>query len=170
MPGSGRSTLVRALSASRRWTPVSLSSLLKVEARERGLAGTPAELAVISRQWRATEGDGALIHRAIADFEENPDPTRRRGLIVYNVARAAEVDVIHELVGRQIWIEAAPIVRASRLGIPDVESVRVVPEELAGVSHRADFFSENNGEDIVRFRRSAARVLEDDNCCAVEFD
>lgn len=170
MPGSGRKVLVRALSASRRWTAISLSQLLKVEARKRGLAGTPADLASISREWRAREGDGTMIHHAIAEFDENPDPTRRRGLIVYNVARAAEVDVIHELVGRQIWIEAAPMVRAARLGIDDIESVRTVPAELAGVSHRADFFSENNGDDIVRFRRSAARVLEDDNCCAVEFD
>ena len=159
MPGSGRATLVRALAANRRWSSISLAGLLLTEAQRRGLTGAPDELADISAEWRAAEGEGTLVARAIEEFTVNPGLTRRRGLIVYNVARAAEVDAIHELIGRQVWIESAPSVRAARLGV-DVDAVRIVPAELAGVSHRADVFCENNGDDLVRFRRSAATRKE----------
>ncbi|HHW51284.1 MAG TPA: hypothetical protein GX406_07465 [Pseudoclavibacter sp.] len=170
MRGSGRHTLARALAANRRWTVVDCAALLQTEARKRGLTGTPAECAAISAQWREQEGDDALVQHAIEEFSINPEPTRKRGLIVLNIHRAAETDRIHALVGRQIWIEASPMVRAKRLGIEDPETIRTVPLELAEVSHRADVFCENNGDDINRFRTSSARVLDADACCAIEFD
>lgn len=170
MSGSGRSVLARALAANRRWTAISLSGLLLEEAHRRGVPGTPQEIAQISQEWSSAEGDDALIHHAIREFSTNAVPGRRRGLVVYNVRRIAEVDAIHKLVGRQIWIETSPVVRAARLGITNVDSVRMVPEELSGVSFRSDVFCENNGDDIQRFRTSAGRILNDDKCCAVEFD
>lgn len=169
MPGSGRATLVRALAANRRWTAVSLAGLLLTEARTRGLTGTHDELERISAEWRGEAGEDALVLRAIHEFTVNPEPARGRGLVVSNVRRRAEVDAIHARVGRQIWIEATPAARAARAGV-EPDAVRVVPASLAEVSRASDFFCENNGTDLVRFRRSAARVLDDDRCCAVEPD
>lgn len=170
MPGSGVAEFARALAVRRRWTLVSLPGLLENEARSRGLAGSSEECEEIRREWRAVEGEGVLIEHAVARYRQSPDLSGRLGLLVYGLWCEAEVDAIRRLVGRLIWVDAEPEVRAARLGVEDVDSIAQIPEELMDVAKRCDLFYENNGTDLTKLRDDAAHMLDHDSCCAIEFD
>lgn len=162
-PGAGRKTFAQALARHRGWKFVSLTDLLRAEARHLGQSEDPQTLAVISARWRATEGDGSLVRHAIEVYDRMSGS--HRGLIVAPILRRAEADAIHALAGRIVWVQAPAEVRVQRLAA----KIQDAPE-LEALHPLADVECSNAGTDLARFKQDSVHALGDDQCCAVEFD
>ena len=109
--GAGKDTVAEMLVERRGWLFVSLSELLRAEARKRGLQPTRQTLRDISSEWRRSGGLGVLVDKALEQY----DPEIHPGLVVSSLRHPAEADRIHELAGRVVWVDADPRVRYERI-------------------------------------------------------
>lgn len=97
----------------RGWLFVSLSDLLRDEARNRGLEPNRESLRTISAEWRREGGLGVLVEKAIEHFESVKD--QHEGLVVSSLRHPAEAMVVHEYGGRVVWVDADPHIRYARV-------------------------------------------------------
>lgn len=109
--GAGKDTVAEMLVERRGWLFVSLSELLRVEARSRGLEPTRQNLRDISSEWRRDGGLGVLVDKALEQY----DPAVHPGLVVSSLRHPAEASRIHELDGLVVWVDADPRVRYERI-------------------------------------------------------
>jgi cytidylate kinase len=111
--GSGKDTLGRALSLRHNFLFVSVTDLLREEARRRGLAIERENLRMISAEWRRQYGYGVLVDRAYSQFEELSD--KYDGLAIASLRNPHEADKVHELGGIVIWVDANAKTRYERI-------------------------------------------------------
>ena len=120
--GSGKDTLGEILAKEFGWFFVSVSDLLRHEARKRGLAVERKNLRKISAEWRKDFGAGILMDKAIEEYERQD--SKYDGLAISNLRNIGEADRIHQLGGQIAWVDADPQIRYKR-----VESRQRSPED-----------------------------------------
>lgn len=177
--GSGKDTVGELFADRPGWLFVSVTDMLRQEARRRGLPLERKVLRQISSEWRKQQGLGVLIDKALAEFEKVSQKRQLDGLALVSLRNFGEADRVHELGGQVVWVDAEPKIRYRRVnsrnrGSEDhVTFDQFMAEEaaqmhhsgdettlnLAGVKERADIFITNDGNDIEAFKSNAAKAL-----------
>lgn len=111
--GSGKDTLGTLLADRHGYLFVSVTELLRNEARQRGLAADRQVLRTISAEWRRQSGLGVLVDKAFAEFKKAQD--RYAGIVMASLRNPGEADRIHELGGIMVWVDAAARLRYDRI-------------------------------------------------------
>lgn len=160
---------------------VSCTDMLREEARRRNQSVERSVLRSISAEWRRENGLGVLVDKTIEFF--NSQPKAYEGLAVASLRNPGEVDRIHELSGKVIWVDAEPKIRYDRImtnksargRLPEDgrtfeqfiedDAVEMNPTgdeatlNMSAVKQKADISILNNGNDIEAFKDEAERVL-----------
>lgn len=111
--GSGKDTVGSILAKKHGYLFVSVTDLLRAEARKRGLAIEREVLRTISAEWRRESGLGVLVDKALAEYEKVKD--QYNGVVMASIRNSGEAERIHELGGTMVWIDADPKVRYDRV-------------------------------------------------------
>jgi dephospho-CoA kinase len=175
--GSGKDTVTEVL-VERGWLYISLSEILRYEAKNRGLKLSRFNLRLISAEWRRQYGLGILVDKAVEHYKLQQK--EYKGLVMASLRNPGEADEVRRLGGKVVWVDADPKVRYERImnrrrGAEDeVTYKEFLAEERAQMKHhagdeatlnlgdvraKADLFLENNGNDIGAFKAEAEKVL-----------
>ncbi len=181
--GSGKDTVGHILMAHHGYLFVSVTELLRKEAKRRGLPADRESLRSISIEWRRGLGLGVLVDKAIAEYEKDAD--KYVGVVMASMRNHGEADRVHEFGGTMVWLDADPRVRYNRiqknlaardrteednktfeqfLAEEAVEMHRpkggdAATLDSAEVKKRCDIVIENNTEDLIEFRDVVERAL-----------
>jgi dephospho-CoA kinase len=178
--GSGKDLLGESLQELNNYLFVSVTDILRDEAKKRGQPIERSVLREISAEWRRESGLGVLIDKAVKMFKQT-DNGKHDGLVIASLRNPGEADSVHELDGIVVWVDADPKVRYDRLTARQRSSEdnktyeEFVAEEQAEMSHsgdeatlnsggvkaKADIFIENNGNDLSEFKRQIEAELKD---------
>ncbi|CAN5416844.1 hypothetical protein BH10PAT3_BH10PAT3_0380 [soil metagenome] len=172
--GSGKDTIGHMLAERHGYLFVSVTDLLRDEARKRGLPVEREHLREISAEWRRESGLGALVDKAVDLFNQNPD--KYKGLVMASMRNPGEADRIHELKGIIVWADADARVRYERIQAHAGERGRAEEDtktfeqflseeeaemnrsgdeatlDMSSVKDRSDVFLHNNDNDIDAFK------------------
>ena len=178
--GSGKDTLGELLEREYNYLFISVTRhMLRREARSRGLPIERENLRAISAEWRREGGLSVLVDKAIAEFkkvQKNYD-----GLAIASLRNPGEVDRIHKLGGKVVWVDADPKLRFGRVmerkrGTEDAKTyAQFLAEEKAEMAHsgdeatlnmsavkaKADIFITNDSNNIEDFKKAAQKSLTD---------
>lgn len=177
--GSGKDSVGLFLAEKHKFLFVSVTDILRDEARRRGLPVERATLSTISAGWRREHGLGVLVDRAIEIYE----PQRKKypgGLVLASLRNPGEPDRIHELGGMVVWVDANPRVRYNRIfsrqrTAEDNKTFdEFLAEEASEMTHtgdeatlalavikdKSDAFIQNDGSDLGAFHRLVEDALE----------
>lgn len=186
--GSGKDTVGNILATYHGYLFVSVTELLRKEARRRELSVDRESLRSISIEWRRGLGLGVLVDKAIAEYEKNAD--RYSGVVIASIRNHGEADRVHEFGGTMVWLDADPRVRYDRIQKNLAARNRTEEDnktfeqflaeeatemhrpkggdaatlDSAEVKKRCDIIITNNTEDHTEFRRvveSALSLLDD---------
>lgn len=175
--GSGKDSIAQMLVERRGWIYVSVTDILREEAKKRGIPLQRNTLRLISAEWRRQHGTGVLIDKAVGVF--NQRGSSAKGLAIASLRNPGENDRVHELGGKVVWVDADPKVRYGRItarnrGTEDhVSFEEFLAEEqaqskhsgdeatlsLSGVKEKADIYLQNNGNDIEVFKNEAEKAI-----------
>ena len=179
--GSGKDTVAHMLEERHGWLFISVTDLLREEARNRGLEPSREHLRTISSEWRSESGLGVLVQRAALSYEQ---ASGYNGLVVASLRNPGEADAVHELGGTVVWVDADPKIRYDRIqahlaergrGAEDNKTFeQFVAEEqaemqqagdattlnMSAVRDRADMTILNEGTDIEAFKDAAEELLK----------
>jgi cytidylate kinase len=176
--GSGKDSLGLFLQAKYGWLFVSVTDLLRDEARKRDMPLLRSTLRIISAEWRSESGLGILIDKAVAEFNNRQE--KFNGLVLASLRNPGEVDRVHKLGGKVIWLDAPIELRYKRAkkrnkGTEDQITFEEFKAEenaqmthqgdettlnLSGVKAKADIFINNDTDNIEDFKRSIAKALK----------
>ncbi len=179
--GSGKDTVGHMLSEHHGYLFISITDLLRNEARRRGVPVDRENLRTISAEWRRQLGLGVLVDKAVAEYESMKD--KYQGLVLASLRNPGEANRVHEQGGTVIWIDAAPRVRYERVqaaadvrgrkGEDDKTFEQFLAEEsaemrssgdvatldMSAVKERADIFIDNDDPDLEVFRKQVEQAL-----------
>ena len=150
--GAGKDSVAELLCDKYRFMFVSMSDLLRIEAEKRGIAVERNNLRMISAEWRRESGLGVLIDKSIELYEESGGDDKYVGLVVSSIRNPGEVDHIHELGGKVIWIDADPQIRYDRIfsrqrtAEDNKTFEQFVNEEQAEMQHSGDVATLSMGD------------------------
>lgn len=111
--GSGKDTVGHMLAERHDYLFISVSDLLREEARRRNLPVTREVLRTISAEWRREFGLGVLVDRSVKRLEEAGD--QYKGVIVSPMRNAGEAQHLKDIGGLLVWVDADPKVRYGRI-------------------------------------------------------
>ena len=111
--GSGKDTVGQILDSRFNYLFVSVTELLREEARLRGLEVTRENTRLISAEWRRAHGLAVLVDKEFEQFQSVKE--RYSGLVMASLRNPGEVTRLHELGGKLIWLDADPKVRYQRV-------------------------------------------------------
>ena len=111
--GAGKDSVGEMLVEKHSFMVVSVSDLLREEARKRNLPIEREVLRSISAEWRRDFGLGVLVDRAVEQYKKSPH--RYKGLVAIPMRNVGEAKRIHELGGTLVWVDASPEVRYRRI-------------------------------------------------------
>jgi dephospho-CoA kinase len=111
--GSGKDTVGHILANQFGYLFISVTELLRAEARKRELPVEREVLRTISAEWRREQGLGVLIDKAVEHYKEQAGDYK--GLAVASLRNPGEADRVHELSGTVVWLDADPRVRYDRI-------------------------------------------------------
>lgn len=111
--GAGKDFVGQLLAERHGYLFISVTELLRDEARRRGLPASREHLREISAEWRREQGLATLVNRAVAAYQEAQD--HYAGVVMASLRNPYEADRIHELGGTMLWIDADPKVRYDRI-------------------------------------------------------
>jgi cytidylate kinase len=173
--GAGKDTVGQMLADHHNFLFISVTDLLRNEARRRGLAVERENLRAISAEWRRELGLGVLVDKAVAEYETVRD--QYAGVVMASLRNPGEADRIHSLGGTMVWIDADPQVRYERVqknkaargrqGEDDKTFEQFQAEEaaemtslggdaatlnMAGVKDKCEVVVDNSHEDLAAFR------------------
>lgn len=137
--GSGKDTIGEYLQTKKGFLFVSVTDILRQEAKDRSLAVERENLREISAEWRRQKGLGVLIDKAVESAAGRND-----SLVIASLRNPGEADRVHELGGKVIWVDADPKVRYERVigrGRSDEDRKsfdQFLLEEKAEASHSGD--------------------------------
>lgn len=92
---------------------VSVTDLLREEAKRRGLSVERENLRLISAEWRRKYGYGVLVDQAYNLYKELED--KYNGLAIASLRNPHEADRVHELGGIVVWVDANAKTRYERI-------------------------------------------------------
>lgn len=174
---SGKDSVAQMLVERHGWMYVSVTDILREEARKQGIPLQRNTLRNISSEWRRKYGMGILVDMAIEEFITNKK--NAKNLVIASIRHPGEAEKVHELGGRIVWTDADPKIRYQRItarkrGTEDeVTFAQFLAEEKAQMSHgdddatlnligvkeKADIILENNGNSIEAFKGEAEKAL-----------
>jgi dephospho-CoA kinase len=179
--GSGKDTIGHALAEQKNYLFISVTDLLREEAKQRGLEPSREMLRTISAEWRRESGLGVLILKAIEVF--NNSGAEYAGLAVASLRNPGEADEVHANGGIVVWADAKPDVRYNRVqqgnrgrGAEDNKTYEeFLTEEqaemtasgdtatldMSAVKAKADVFLDNSSDDIENFKVSVLEELKE---------
>ncbi len=111
--GSGKDTVGHLLADKHNYLFISVTDLLRNEAKRRGLAPERKVLRTISAEWRRELGLGVLIDKAVAEYDTVRD--QYTGVVMASLRNPGEADRVHDLDGTVVWIDADPKIRYERI-------------------------------------------------------
>lgn len=181
--GSGKDTVGNMLAEKHGFLFVSVTEVLRKEAKRRGLPADREVLRTISSEWRRELGLGVLIDKAVAEYEKNADDYT--GVAIASLRNPGEADRIHEFGGTMVWLDADPRVRYGRIQknaatrdraeeddktfeqfIAEEEIEMHTPKggdaaslDSAEVKKRCDVVINNDSNDLVDFRKVVEHAL-----------
>jgi len=179
--GSGKDTVGHMLADKHGYLFVSVTELLRAEAKRRGVPVEREYLRQISAEWRRKSGLGVLVDKAVAEYQK--DAGKYSGVVMASLRNPGEADRLHELGGTMVWIDADPRVRYGRIqanahhrgrsGEDDKTFEQFMTEEAAemqssgdsatlnmlGVKERSDIFLQNDAADLKDFQTQIERAL-----------
>ncbi len=179
--GSGKDTVGHMLAERYSFLFISVTDLLRNEARARNLPIEREVLRTISAEWRREKGLGVLVDKAL---EVHQSATKHpKGLAIASLRNPGEADRVHELGGKVVWVDAKSRVRYERIQANAANRGRekednktyeqFIAEEAAemtssgdsatldmlSVKQKADIFLDNSTNDVEAFKRQAAAAL-----------
>lgn len=181
--GAGKDVVGHTLALNHNYLFVSVSDLLREEAKKRGLAPNRENLRTISAEWRRGQGLGVLVDRAYDLYQELSD--KYDGLIMASLRNGYEADRVHELGGTMVWVDAPVEVRYARIQLnlekrgrleedgksfeqfQAEEAIEMTPPEgsdeavlnMGAVRERCDIIMDNGADEIELFQREACQAL-----------
>lgn len=179
--GSGKDTVGHMLVDRHNFLFVSLTDMLRHEAKKRNLSLERENLRMISAEWRRKSGLGVLIDKGVEYFNERGEGYA--GLVMASLRNPGEADRVHDLGGTVVWVDADPRVRYDRIQAHKAERNRAEEDNrtyeefladeaaemtpsgdaatlnMAAVKERSDVFIENSGTNIDDFCVAAEQQL-----------
>jgi dephospho-CoA kinase len=179
--GSGKDTLSQILADEYNYLFISVSDLLREELRRRGLEIKRENTRILSAEWRREFGLGVLIDKAVEQYNSQKD--KYAGIVMASLRNPGEVDRVHELNGKVIWLDAEPKLRYERIqanahtrnrqGEDQKTYEEFLKEEdaemrsggdettlhMQAVKDKADIFIDNNQSDMDVFKKQIAEKL-----------
>jgi cytidylate kinase len=181
--GSGKDTLGQILADKYGYLFISVTDILRDELKRQGLPLSRANMRELSAEWRRQYGLGVLVDRAYEIYK--PDAEKYEGLAMASIRNPGEVDRIHELGGRLVWIDAPAETRFERIqanrtirgaerSVDDDKTFEQFLEEekaemhssgdhatlrMSEVKDKSDIFIENNGNNVEPFTAIVANNL-----------
>jgi len=179
--GSGKDSLGEYLASEFNFLFVSVTDLLRDEARKRGMPVDRESLRTISAEWRRENGLGVLVDKSIEMYKNEGGDVAYSGLIMASMRNPGEADTVHELGGKMIWLDADPKIRYDRIqnasrgrGAEDNKTYEEFLAEqeaemrhsgdkatlsLADVKDRCDIFITNESNDMALFYKQVKKSL-----------
>jgi len=178
---SGKDTVGHILADKYGYLFISVTDLLRAEARRRGQPVERGVLRTISAEWRRELGLGVLVDKAVAEYEAVKD--KYTGVAMASLRNPGEADRVHDFGGTMVWVDADPHTRYDRIQANAAIRERaeednktfeqfLVEEEaemhhsgdeatldMAGVKAKSDIFLENNGNDLVQLQNDIKQSL-----------
>lgn len=178
--GAGKDTVADMLHERHNFYVGSATQLLGEELKKRGLPLDRKHKSALSAEWRREHGMGVIVDKAYEYFKAHE--SEYEGMIVGSLRHPGEVDRIHELDGKMIWVDADPKIRYDRVTANHREGRAaednktfeefMADEEremhpvgdaatlnMAAVKEKSDIFIQNNGNDIEAFKDRAEKAL-----------
>ena len=176
--GSGKDTVGQMLAEHYGWLFISVTDILRNGLRERSLPIERKNLRNLSAEWRRQSGLGVLIDKSVEQFKTQEG--KYTGLAIASLRNPGEVDRIHELGGKVVWVDADPKLRYQRIysrqrSTEDKKTFeQFLAEEhaemdhhggdeatlnMAGVKAKADIFITNDSNSLGNFKKTAKRAL-----------
>jgi cytidylate kinase len=176
--GSGKDSLGKILADDYGFLDISVSDLLRDEARKRGLPIEREVLRNISAEWRREFGLGVLVDKAVEIFKKSAD--RYKGLVAIPMRNPGEAQRIKDLGGTLVWVDAPQRLRYERIysrqrSDEDKKTFeQFLAEEhaemehhggddatlnMAGVKAIADVFVTNDNNNFKDFKKAAKKAL-----------
>lgn len=178
--GSGKDTLGHLLEDRYNFKFITVTELLREEARRRDIAPNRQNLQIISAEWRRESGLGVLIDKALEIFADYKDDYA--GVAVASLRNPGEADEVHRLGGVVVWVDADPEIRFARVQFSDrgrkEEDEKTFEEfvaeeqyemthsgddatlNMSGVKDKADITLFNNSTELDHFIRTIEESLE----------
>lgn len=180
--GSGKDTVGNMLAKHHKYLFISVTDLLRNEAKRRHQPVEREVLRSISAEWRRELGLGVLVDKAVVEYETVRD--QYDGVVMASLRNPGEADRVHALGGTMVWIDADPKVRYDRVQAAASERNRAgeddksfeqfqVEEEaemqssgdaatlnMTGVKDVCDVFIDNSHENLEAFRKHVEQSLE----------
>jgi cytidylate kinase len=173
--GAGKDAAGHTLALKHNYLFVSVTDLLREEAKRREISVDRENLRMISAEWRRQYGLGVLVDRAYDQFKQLEE--EYVGLAISSLRNPAEADRVHELGGIVVWVDANPKTRYERIqanlaargrGNEDAKTYEqfLLEEEMemhtppggdaanldmAGVKQRSDLLLLNDGTNLEQF-------------------
>jgi dephospho-CoA kinase len=110
--GSGKDTVGQLLAEMHNLLFISVSDLLRIECRKRGLEVVRENLRAISAEWRREFGLGVLVDKAVELAEERGGYD---GVVASPMRNVGEAQHLKDLGGTLIWVDADPRIRYERI-------------------------------------------------------
>lgn len=150
--GSGKDTVGHILADQYNLLFVSVSDLLREEARKRGLPIMREVLRTISAEWRRDFGLGVLVDRSLVLLSNEKD--RYAGVITSSMRNSGEAQHLKDIGGKLIWVDADQRIRYERIsrgnrgrsGEDDKTFDQFVAEEMAEMHTSGDETTLNHGD------------------------
>ena len=179
--GSGKDALMEFLATKYGYLFVSATNLLAAELERRGEPTDREHKAQLSAEWRRESGMGVIAQKAYEAWQKQAD--EYTGVVVGSLRHPGEVDVIHNLGGAVIWLDADPRVRYDRIQANAETRGRAAEDAIsfeefqaqeeremhpigddatlnvAAVKERCDIYLDNGGDDIAAFQESIQQQL-----------
>lgn len=184
--GSGKDTIGSLLMNNYNFMFISVSDILRAELQRQGLSTARENARDLSANWRRQYGLGVLITKAQAIFEASQQAYN--GLAIASLRNPGEVDEVHKLGGKVLWVDADPKLRYQRIqqnlhlrGATRQENdnksfAEFMAEELIemnfqqgsdqaslsmqAVKDKSDLFIDNAGNNLTELSHKLAQVLD----------
>lgn len=111
--GAGKGVVGHTLALKHNFLFISVTDLLREEAKRRGLSIERENLRLISSEWRRKYGNSVLVDRAFEQYQELEE--KYAGVAIDSIRNPYEADKIHELGGIVVWVDANIHTRYERI-------------------------------------------------------
>jgi dephospho-CoA kinase len=111
--GSGKDTVGEMIAEKYNYLFVSVSDLLRMECKRRGIAVSRENLRTVSAEWRREFGLGVLVDKAVRLAEKAEHIYE--GVVASPMRNVGEAQHLKDIGGTLVWIDADPHVRYARI-------------------------------------------------------
>lgn len=178
--GAGKDSIGHILRDHYNYLFISVTDLLREEAKKRGLEPIRQVTSSISAEWRKQYGLAVLVDSSVTKYQDVAN--KYSGVVISSIRNPGEADGIHNYGGTMIWVDADPKIRYERIQAnlksrgrldDDKDFKQFIKEEeremhhtgdettlnMAGVKQKADIFIDNSEGGLDSLRDKLESVL-----------